>query len=94
MHSQVVCPEQKTLKELVDGALANELETQLTDHLSACGRCQQILESLTIDTALDVGRQFKTGRDSWDLFEGLHECRLTAKDLGKHSEVPDKTTAP
>jgi serine/threonine protein kinase len=74
MHAQAGCPESKQLRGLLDGGLARELETQLAEHLSSCGRCQRVLESLTAQIAADVGQQLRPGRSVPNLSEGLQQA--------------------
>jgi serine/threonine protein kinase len=74
MHAQAACPESKQLRGLLEGGLARELETQLADHLSSCGRCQRVLESLTAQIAADVGQQLRPGRSVPSMSEGLQQA--------------------
>jgi serine/threonine protein kinase len=90
MHARVVCPEQKLLKDLLDGVLASELETQLIDHLSACGRCQQILESFTAGIVDDVGRQLQLNRGVSSLSEELRQTIQQLKDQTPNPETAEE----
>ncbi|HEY7330203.1 MAG TPA: protein kinase [Gemmataceae bacterium] len=90
MQARVVCPQPKVLKDLLDGTLSNELETQLTDHLSACGRCQQIVESFAIGTAEDVRQQLQQGRNTRSLSEGLQQTIQRLKDHVPDTEGPEE----
>ncbi|HTU92329.1 MAG TPA: protein kinase [Gemmataceae bacterium] len=90
MRAQVICPEHKTLKSLLDGSLSSELETQLTDHLSACGRCQKILESFTVGIVDDLGRQLQQDQETRSLSEGLQQAIQRLKDQTPIPETPEE----
>ncbi len=80
MHAHISCPDAARLKGLLDGVLASGVETQLTNHLSVCGRCQRTLESLTLGIAVDVERQLQVGSDAQSLPDGLQQVIQRLKD--------------
>ncbi len=80
MRAPISCPDAARLKGLLEGVLASDLETQLTDHLSDCGRCQKTLESLTLGIAADVGRQLQHGSEAPSLPDMLQQAMQRLKD--------------
>src|SRR5215831_4015867 len=69
MTQTTSCPESAVLKELLDGRLPEEQQTEINHHLETCPQCQQRLEGLV------------AGKESWDGTAeqlGRHEQGLDA----------------
>jgi serine/threonine protein kinase len=90
MHIEIGCPEQRVFNDLLNGALTNEQEMQLIEHLTTCRLCQHTLESLTAGTVDDVKRQLQQGREAWSLSEGLQQTIQRLKDQTPNPETSEE----
>ena len=65
------CPVPADLQGLLDGALPDDLEEHLSEHLGGCERCQRRLESLAAGIGRDV-RAYLRARPADTLPADLH----------------------